>query len=355
VTPKERTFPDRIDTSIRGVGRLHIAHGAKTRAEYLKRRALVSKLRDTGRLDILHAIRRRDVSFLEVYAADLSGSLGSVLSDLKGNRGLWLAVSEWVPVSAKAEATRVRYKGAWRTLRKVSKLPETATVDDLARVDWRSLYVGWPWSAAHWNNCRRAVSAFLSHVYGKQSPQRYGTLSGYPLAKEAARVVTLTPGDFRAVLNNMPAPYVSSFIALAATGMRIRSEYLRCSEFDVKPQGVMVPGTKTPGSHNMVYVADALMPHIRDAIPCPWTYYQLRRVWQQSCKQAGHMPSGSAAPRLNDLRHCFGQWLSDAGRPLASIQASMRHENVSTTARYTATTMRQEDAVAMGLILNPQQ
>jgi len=39
--------------------------------------------------------------------------------------------------------------------------------------------------------------------------------------------------------------------------------------------------------------------------------------------------------RLYDLRHAYGQWLSDAGAPEAHIQAGLRHKTAAMTRRYT--------------------
>ncbi len=38
--------------------------------------------------------------------------------------------------------------------------------------------------------------------------------------------------------------------------------------------------------------------------------------------------------RLHDLRHCYGQWLSDAGQFEARIHVGMRHATAAMTRRY---------------------
>jgi hypothetical protein len=44
-------------------------------------------------------------------------------------------------------------------LRRIARaeLSDTASVSDLARVDWRALYERWPDSGSDWNHMRRAV------------------------------------------------------------------------------------------------------------------------------------------------------------------------------------------------------
>jgi integrase len=34
---------------------------------------------------------------------------------------------------------------------------------------------------------------------------------------------------------------------------------------------------------------------------------------------------------LHDLRHCAGQWLTEAGRPEASVQQTLRHKDPTMT------------------------
>ena len=56
-TSKHGTF--KLDRLFQGVGRINLASGATTAAEFHKRDALLTRLYDQGRLDLLKAIRAR--------------------------------------------------------------------------------------------------------------------------------------------------------------------------------------------------------------------------------------------------------------------------------------------------------
>src|SRR5437867_8853623 len=58
----------RLDRTFPGVGRIAKASGATTRAEFHNRDALLTRLYNQGRLDLLRAIQAGTYSMTEVYA-----------------------------------------------------------------------------------------------------------------------------------------------------------------------------------------------------------------------------------------------------------------------------------------------
>src|SRR5438128_10939137 len=103
-TSKHGTF--RLDRRFPGVGRVAVASGATTAAEFHKRDALLTRLYDQGRLDLLKAIQARTLTVTEVYAAARADQLDSLTGDrafLSAN--LSTAVAAWTPTIAKAPAT----------------------------------------------------------------------------------------------------------------------------------------------------------------------------------------------------------------------------------------------------------
>ena len=84
---KPRRF--RVDRLFPGVGRICLESGAKTRAEHTKRDAILTELWDTGRIDILRAIKSGRVTLNEVYGAQRAGRLGFVATDMILERPLW--------------------------------------------------------------------------------------------------------------------------------------------------------------------------------------------------------------------------------------------------------------------------
>ncbi len=137
-TSKHGTF--RLDRRFPGVGRVAVASGATTATEFHKRDALLTRLYDQGRLDLLRAIHAGTLNVTEVYAADRSGQIDTLTGDraLLG-ANLWDAVKGWTPTSAAAKQTRRRYATSFATLERSGVLKSGATVGDLAGVDWRAL------------------------------------------------------------------------------------------------------------------------------------------------------------------------------------------------------------------------
>jgi hypothetical protein len=137
-TSKHGTF--KLDRLFQGVGRINLASGATTAAEFHKRDALLTRLYDQGRLALLKAIKAGTLTVTEVYAADRQGQLDTLTGDRALlNANLWDAVKNWTPTSAPAKQTRRRYATSFSTLERSGVLPSSATVGDLAGVDWRAL------------------------------------------------------------------------------------------------------------------------------------------------------------------------------------------------------------------------
>src|SRR5947209_8765728 len=160
-TSKHGTF--KLDRLFKGLGRINLASGATTAAEFHKRDALLTRLYDQGRLDLLKAIQAGTLTITEVYAAARADQLDTLTGDraLLGTN-LWKAVETWKPTSAKAPATRRRYGTSFTALERSGVLKADATVADLGTVDWRALETAWVRGAADWNHLRRAISHFLA-------------------------------------------------------------------------------------------------------------------------------------------------------------------------------------------------
>ena len=91
-----------------------------------------------------------------------------------------------------------------------------------------------------------------------------------------------------------------------------------------------IPSTKTELSTAVVRVDERLWPWIVAAVPSPLAYTWLRLHFKRALKAAG-APSDL---RLHDLRHCYAQWLVDAGASEARVQVGMRHATAAMTRRY---------------------
>lgn len=322
----------RLDRVFPGVGRVVRASGATTAREFAKRNALLTRLHDQGRLDLLQAIQAGTLTVTQVYAADRARQLDTLTGERASlGRPLWPAVRSWV--AARPGLTGRRYGVSFAALERAGTLGATAPVEALVRVDWPALRAAWAPSPASWNHLRRALSAFLTgqlgdvhHPFRRQVLKHFGKPE-----REVARVPDLSPELFWRIVHAAPPHARPAFVALVATGLRV-GEYLRLQETDLHPHtcSVRVPGTKTAASAATVRVSEQLWPWVAAAVPAPLAYKWLRLTWRRACRAVG-----VADLRLHDLRHAHGQWSVNAGVPEAAVQASLRHTSGAMTRRYT--------------------
>jgi len=349
VTP-DRTFGDRgsyrFDEQIPGVGRLRLKSGAKTLRAHWQRVALVRKLRDQGRLDLLKALKAREITVLELLDSDRRNDLPRLVADVYGARPLWKAVDETLDGITRQPATVETYRKSWRALQASGALPGTAKVADLARIDWGKLEAAWGRSPASWNQVRRAVSRVLTLLLGaKEHPLRLAVLKKFPKRREVERMPELSPADFRKALKRMERPLQGPILLLAMTGMRL-GEYERLTPAHLGQHSIRVPGTKTDDSPRTLPIAPELWGWVTAAVPCPVSSDLLRVRWYAALDRAG-IPR----VRLHDLRHCAAQWLTDAGRSLTSISVTLGHASIAQTQKYAKRRLRQDDALAMAKLL----
>lgn len=153
------------------------------------------------------------------------------------------------------------------------------------------------------------------------------------IPRRAERSVTpdLPPALFWSIVHAAPEHVRAAYVTICALGLRV-GEYLRLRDTDLLPhmQSVSIPGTKTEGSAAVVRVDERLWPWVKQGVPSPLAYRWLRLYWKRALKAAGADPT----LRLHDLRHAYGQWLSDAGMPEARIQTGLRHSTAGMTRRY---------------------
>jgi integrase len=345
----------RFDEQIPGVGRLRLKSGARTLREHHRRVALIRKLRDQGRLDLLRAFHVREITILELLDADRRDQLPHLVADVFTSRPLWPEVDRVLDGIRKAPATVETYRKSWKALKEfpVAKdrrlLPAEARVKDLLAVDWHALEARWGRSAASWNHLRRAVSRFLSTLLGSRwHPFRSEVLRGFPTRVEIERTPELSVADFQRVLKHLEEPVRPAIMLLAMTGMRL-GEYLRLRPEHLGQHVIRVPGTKTRSAARTLPVDPKLWPWVVAGVPCPVTHWMIWSRWAAALEAAE-----VEYVRIHDLRHCTAQWLHDAGRPLASLMQTLGHTSIAQTQRYASRRLRQDDAAAMAVLLAPQ-
>ena len=105
---------------------------------------MLTELFDTGRLELLRAIKDRNLTINEVFSAQRTGRMGFLATDVVLQRPLWDALDAWLPTSGRAPETRRRADISVRTLRRANVLGSGALVRDLATVNWKAVYNTWP-------------------------------------------------------------------------------------------------------------------------------------------------------------------------------------------------------------------
>jgi len=192
---------------------------------------------------------------------------------------------------------------------------------------------------------QRRTSSVLRDKY---NPFRRGVVARFPKAEEPERVPDLPVGLFWTILNHIPLALRPCYVTMVAAGLGPK-EFVSCEAADLLPDsfGLLVTGHKNGRKgRTPVYFSEALWPWVTAAVPCSVPKDLLADHWKRACRKAGR-----GDLRLYDLRHCFGQWLTNAGVPDALIQTGMRHRTAGMTRRYTKQVHKGQTAAAMGTLL----
>lgn len=402
----------RIRRQVPGIGFVQLATGARSKRDHERRVVLFDELVEDSQLGVITALLADEITWEELIEARRRDELkgGAIIGNIALARPLWSSIAKTLPRMGRAKATRDRYGVSFAALERQTLVPwprpvATLRVRDLRELDWNALCEAWVKpkaeggagkSAADWNHVMRAVLAFLSrYLKSELHPFRLEVREQLHKLAEEQRVPDLSPALFRRILDASAEHVRPIFITLLLTGMRDRSEYLRCRA-EHKLAGihaVRLPGTKTELSKRVVAVDPEDWPWIDAAIPSPLGYQQLQRHWHRACvavgagayvatgatrrirtklaagqvyTRVGHRDVGQrehavayelvpvmryAGLRLHDLRHALGQWAHDAGEPLSRIKETLRHTTLAMTERYARTGATRQVSSAVGKLL----
>jgi integrase len=340
-------FP-RIKRTVPGLGVVRLATRATSKRQHQRRVVLFDELLEADQGETIRALLDGSVTWSELAEHRREkGRFGAgVLTDVRGRRVLREAVPPVLATMGGTVATRKRYAVTWKRLDAL--LGEGVTVADLAGVDYKALRAQWGKSASDWNHVGRFLSAFLSAYVGKHHPLRHQVVAAFPRRAESPRVPDLSPALFWQIVDAAPAHVRASYVTLALTGMRVRTEYLALTPAHLMPHThrVRVPGTKTEASAAVVSVDPAMWHWVAQGVPSRVRYKWLRLHWVRACAKVG-----ASGVTLHSLRHALAQWSSDAGLGLADVQAALRHTNLSTTEGYARRSGTARVAGAIGTIL----
>lgn|GEM_PF-2017739 len=377
--PKNRTSANgsfRLDREFTrlGVGRIQLATGLFKPDDFTQLNSCVSRLAASGAIDVLRALRNREITPAELLTADKKQRSRFILLDRGedaerhrreteaaaqkaivpfADRPLWATATALIAGLSCGQETRRRYATSITSLRNrdLAELKDDATFGDLYRVDWRALRDRWEHSPADWNHLRRALSRILTALteerHGRH-PFRYKLLDKIPHANEGdGRVPDLTPELFWRIVGRMPVYVQAAPVVLVLTGFRMH-EYELADRSHLRPHQhlVVVPGPKTEASHSNVAVDPRCWAWIERGIPAP-----LGRRWLGVHWRRARDAEGCPDIRLHDLRHCLGQWTTDEGVPEKFVQSQLRHASPQMTRRYTRVKERRVVAGSISEIL----
>jgi len=350
----------------RNVGEIRQSLGTSDLTEFNNRRALLRKIEKREKWDILRAFRDRKITIEELIEADANDRLGATLADARLGMNLWDQVESALGKIKAKKTTVDRYQSAFKALqlKAAKELPDNAIVADLADVKWIDLGDAWGNSGADWMHMKRAVSRVVGVIVGnKYHPFLTQLRQDIPNRKVKKRQPRIRPADFVKIVSKAPEHAAASFWCLVVTGLRDRSEYLRCrpEHLDHRECSISIPGTKTEESEAPLKVAPRLWHFVVAAVPSRLQYGWLHRYWQRACVEAGfaryvpstRFPSGQmyVGPTLHDLRHAYGQWAIDRGVAESSVEGSYRHTNSQQTREYVRynATLEVSEAIADAL------
>ncbi len=378
-------FPRRIDiTRFAEVGRINRPSGAKSRADYDARVAVLDELWEDRNLDLLRAFQAGEVSMDYLMALKNKKQLDHGVEDLRLRRPLFEMLDEVVPKLGRKKKTRDGYQTLLAKLVSLATpaLTERAVVRDLERIDWDATMEAWQAtgvSGQSWNNMTIALGSFLSAVVGKRSAARERIMERVPRAATSpGRVPDATVEQLAAVVMRMPRRTGSTALGLLVTGVRMEDFLGLDPEKDLLPnqEAIRVEGLEAPGdakpftqsskndpSRGIRYVPSGFWPVVEWAARNKPAYVTLRRHWCQACHEVGlgvvsrtkddpnhRWPQTFRyeGMTMHDLRHSYAQYVSDAGMPLEQLRHALGHADVSSTARYAARLAKKEAAEIAG-------
>lgn len=340
----------------REIGRVTVSSGSRTVKGWRQAMAMLDTLYDRGELDLLRAIKAGTVTMKEVLSAEKSKAFGrgDALQMLALRRPLWATVEAWTATDK--GVTMDRYRVSFDKLKLLSGLSASATIADLARVNWKALDASGEFkSGADWNALRRAVSRFLTVEMGDvYHPARRAVLRQIAKRTERPRKVDVSPAEFWQLVAKVPDVARPGVVTLAVTGMRL-AEYERATRKHLVERldgslEVHVQGSKTEGSTATIRVASSLAPWVRAGVPMA-----LKRLWFRRCFKKGATAIGRPELRLHDLRHCTAMFALEGGAGIHAVRDLMRHEGAAQTLDYTRSGNVETASNAIGKALEAGQ
>ena len=213
---------------------------------------------------------------------------------------------------------------------------------------------------------------------------RWGLLHSNPLAhveylktNDSRKLRSLTSGEVKSFLENIPAPYFPVFYTALHTGMR-ESEIinLQWSDIDYENKRIYIRAKTTPSGEQWtpkssgkssrrertIDIGDGLIKVLREySEQCPnndnddWIFYnskgrklipgRLRRVLIAATQKCGF----PKVTQFHALRHTYATHLIRCGADIVTAQAELGHSDIRTTKKYADALLEQRQKAVNNL------
>lgn len=299
-----------IDRNFKGVGRVKRASGTTQPRIRRKLSEMLTALYESGRLDVLRAIRDGQLTMLAAYDAyqrrDLNSlPLAGALLPLGETMEKWIASADVSPKHAYSLGQSLKYFLATMPDAKVNDLP--AILETLRE----SLGVKYPRS---FNVARNAASRFVRATL-KRSHPLYGAVLDVELRKVTPKRKRqpLSAQQMRNLFPDLSNHDDAIAWGMVTTGMGPKEYWGRWS---VEGDRVHIEGTKRKGRvRDVPLVIHPAVPRIH------------RRTWEDHMRERG-----SVTPY--DLRRTYANWLEAAGISRTRRKLYMGHAAGDVTGIY---------------------
>lgn len=334
----------RLNRVIPKVGRIQVSVGSGKLTDYRAAEALLTKLAEQGRLDLLRALKGRTITVRELRDADRREELAQAQAGIYLRRPFLPLARQLVRQQAwQSPRTKEYYEEGLDALERAGTIDRSTTVGELLELDWPRIERRWPHSAADWMRVRRTLGRVASLLFGdKFHPLRRQLMRTVPRRREIPREPTLTVQGFWQGIARLPEPMRPILCAIVGTGLR-RKEMWGLDRADLRPavHGIVVREAKGE-SQRFLELDPAIYQFVAAAVPIKLRYDYVLKRWQRALGEAGQ-------PRttLHDLRHCFGQWTLDQGVSDADVQQALGHKTPHQTRIYR---MRQQRRAVSGAV-----
>jgi integrase len=381
------------------IGTIRLTYGY-TVAEHYRARGLLDELYRNDQLEVLRALQRDQVSIKDLLAAKKAGrhKRDDLLIDLRLRLPLWSTLEAMVDKRPGGDKHRTRLLTSLKKFAgsaPAAALGKHATIAQLKDVDYRALRSTFG-SPADWNHLRKAIGATLSSLLdsedldGKDHPFRKSVMKRIPSEPEPELEVDVTVPQFLELVSLLPDVYHAVIWTLAITGMRLETEYLKCTAADKRAAlpGIYCPGSKNADATGIIPIAPALWKWVDAGVPAPRKIKGIRSTFHRACVGLGlgqyeetgekrrqlvrrdrsgpPRPGEPAGPiykemavlryhglTLHGLRHLALQFAIDGGAALQDVQSFARHADPTMTMRYLKRSGRRRAADAIGRTLAP--